>query len=210
MSINVTTLFADGYLDENSYIITDSETGISAVLDPDLMRHSPKYIADNYNVELILLTHCHFDHICSADKLRSLTGAKILIHKDDAEGLLDENINLSEAVSGVKVSFSADKTLLDGEKIMLGKTEIEVIHTPGHTKGSACFLADNVLLSGDTLFCGSVGRTDLPSGSFSDLMKSMERLKKLDSTLTVYPGHGSSTSLEDEFANNPYMNGMFS
>ena len=210
MSINVTTLFSDGLLDENSYILTDTETGYSAVIDPDLIRHTPKYLADNYDIRLILLTHCHFDHVYSAEELRKLTGAKILVHKDDAKGLLDADINLSYIAGGEEISFSADETLFDGEKITLGNTEIEVLHTPGHTKGSVCFLADNVLFSGDTLFSGSVGRTDFPSGSFSDMMRSMQRLKKLDGMLTVYPGHGSSTSLESEISNNPYMNGMFS
>ncbi len=207
--MTITPLYSDGLLDENTYILTDDETGISAVIDPDLMRHTPRYLSENYNIKLILLTHCHFDHVYSAEELRSLTQAKIVIHELDAKGLLDSNVNLSAMMGGSPISFSADIKAADGEEIDLGNTKIKVIHTPGHTKGSVCYLAEDNLFSGDTLFSGSVGRTDFPTGSFSDMIKSMQRLMALDGEFSVYPGHGSSTKLSSEKKYNPYMNGMF-
>ena len=207
--MTITPLYSDGLLDENSYVLTDEETGISAVVDPDLTHHTPKYLSENYNIKLILLTHCHFDHVYSAEELRNLTHAEIVIHELDADGLLDGNVNLSAMMGGSVISFSADRKVTDGEEIELGNTKIKVVHTPGHTKGSVCYLTEDVLFSGDTLFSGSVGRTDFPTGSFSDMMKSMQTLMVLEGDFTVYPGHGSSTKLSSEKKYNPYMNGMF-
>ena len=157
--------------------------------------------ADKY----ILLTHCHFDHILGADKLRELFDAKIVIGEKDEIGLLDPNISLSNWVGLEQNPFSADIKVKDGDVLTLGGTDFKVLHTPGHTAGSVCYIAENIIFSGDTLFAGSVGRTDFPTGDFSTLNASLQRLKGLNRDYKIYSGHGNESTLFWEIRTNPYM-----
>lgn len=203
--MKITPFYGWGSFNENSYIITDDKSGASAVVDPNYDNNGIMEIIHNYKIEKILLTHCHFDHICSAARIREMTGAEIYIHKEDADGLKDKEINLS-SMFGASLSFEADHTFSDGETIMLGETSVKVIHTPGHTAGSSCFVVDDSIISGDTLFHGSVGRMDFPTGSPSQMNDSLRKLKNLEKDYKIYPGHGDMTTLHNEVKNNPFFN----
>ena len=195
-----------GAVAANCYLVKTKDAAI--VIDPAEARQE---VIDflNSNSELnriILLTHCHFDHISGAKELRDKTGVKIAIHKNDAKGLYDPALNAS-AVFGLNIPpFEADIVLEDKEIITLGNTGVEVLLTSGHTKGSVCYILENMIFSGDTLFKGSVGRTDLPGGDFGALMSSLALLKeKKDKEYIILSGHGNKTTLSEEIANNPYL-----
>lgn len=152
----------------------------------------------------VLLTHAHFDHSLTAKNFQNL-GAKICVSKNDALKLergdtLGVYFNIKEPC--VKV----DVIVKDEDELDFGDIRLKVISTPGHTDGSVCFLVEDCLFSGDTLFCLSIGRTDFPTGSFLDMKNSLKRLSRLEKNLKIYPGHGEETSLGFEIENNPYMN----
>jgi len=192
----------------NCYIIYNEAAGECAVVDPganegDIIREID---ARALKVKYILLTHGHFDHIGAVKALKEHTGGLIAIHSEDALQLTDSRLNLSVYMGMPMVQPKADVILKDGDILMLGDEELKILHTPGHTKGSICVLAEEALFSGDTLFQGSVGRTDFPGGSFSQLMHSIkEVLFNLPRDYPVYPGHGDSTSLSEEKATNPFV-----
>jgi glyoxylase-like metal-dependent hydrolase (beta-lactamase superfamily II) len=156
---------------------------------------------------LILLTHCHFDHIGDADRLRSATNTKIAIGEFDNNSLSDPNKNLCNLFGADLKPFSADITLIDGEIVSVGDIEIKVIHTPGHTLGGVCYLIDDILFSGDTLFSGSIGRTDFPDGDFAILKNSVNKLYQLPESTKVYSGHGEATTIDYEKKYNPFIRG---
>lgn len=157
-------------------------------------------------VAAILLTHGHFDHIWGAQKLRELSGAKI--YALDAERVVcqDAYVNVS-AQAGRKATIDPDEWLTDGQELTLADIALKVIATPGHTIGSCCYYVPEAgfLVAGDTLFSGSVGRTDFPTGSMSKLIRSIkEKLFVLPDETKVYPGHGEETSIGEEKQFNPY------
>lgn len=157
-------------------------------------------------VAAILLTHGHFDHIWGAQKLRELSGAKI--YALDAEKVVcqDAYVNVS-AQAGRKATIDPDEWLTDGQELSFAGIELKVIATPGHTIGSCCYYVPEAgfLIAGDTLFAGSVGRTDLPTGSMGKLVRSIkEKLFVLPDETKVYPGHGEETSIGEEKQFNPY------
>ncbi|MBR2353288.1 MAG: MBL fold metallo-hydrolase [Clostridia bacterium] len=144
----------------------------------------------------ILLTHGHFDHVLSMDSLRAAYPLSVSIHRDDADFLADGRKNAFSLFFHRERSFgSADHLLEDGDRIPLGNTYVEVIHTPGHTPGSVCYLCDDSLLTGDTLFADTYGRCDLYGGSEAMMAASLASLRNLNPRLTVYPGHGRSETL---------------
>lgn len=158
------------------------------------------------SVAAILLTHGHFDHIWGAQKLRELSGAKI--YALDAEKVVcqDAYVNVS-AQAGRKATIDPDEWLTDGEEISLAGISLKVIATPGHTIGSCCYYVPDAgfLIAGDTLFAGSVGRTDFPTGSMSKLIRSIkDKLFVLPDETKVYPGHGEETSIGEEKKYNPF------
>lgn len=159
-----------------------------------------------FSVEAILLTHGHFDHIGGADQLRQLSGAKLCAPVDERAVCSDPSANLS-AQFGHRTVIEPDEWLTDGQTIALADIPLEVIATPGHTEGSACYYVREagILIAGDTLFAGSVGRTDFPTGSMSRLVRSVkEKLFVLPDDTRVYPGHGESTTIGEEKRYNPY------
>ena len=196
-----------GPLYANCYFVSDDTENEWVLIDapyPD-----DKLIA--YATELgdklkyIILTHCHYDHIAAAQRIKAVTGAKIVIHTDDEKGLLDSSISLSRYLSGEDLSFEPDETLTDKQQIQCGELTFTVMHTPGHTSGSCCFICDAVIFSGDTLFAGSMGRIDFPTGDARQMRASLKALSDLDGDYTVYPGHYEKTTLADERKTNPYM-----
>lgn len=194
---------AGGFMGINCYIIQDEETKETMVIDPggSIEKIEEMLEVINANVKYILLTHCHGDHMGGAEKLREKTGAKILIHRFDQEGLRDPIINLSSHIGIGDVSLEEDARLDDGDILHIGNLQFKVIYTPGHTIGSISLYCEEekMLFSGDTLFRGSWGRTDLPTGSMEQIMDSItNKLLVLPEDTIVYPGHGKSTIIKEE------------
>lgn len=187
----------------NCYIVVDEETKETMVIDPggevekivemlDILESKLKYI---------YLTHCHGDHIGEVTELKNRKGGKILIHRDDADGLNDENINLSSCIDMGVIELEPDSRVDDRDLIHIGELEFKVIHTPGHTQGCSSLYCEKegMLFSGDTLFRGTWGRTDLPTSSFESIIDSItKKLLILPDETIVYPGHGKSTLIKEE------------
>lgn len=204
MEIKCLTL---GLIGVNCYLLSTDRAAV--VIDPgfpsaeiiDFLKNS----ADKQR--LILLTHAHFDHIGAADELRKLTGTEIAIGKGDSKALFDTHKNLSDKFHARLTPFSADIELCDNENLRVGDIEFTVLETAGHTPGGVCYLCEDKLFSGDTLFYESVGRTDFFDGDSEALEKSVRRLYMLNDNLEVYPGHGPKTTILHEKRNNPFIRG---
>lgn len=191
----------------NCYII-HTEDGHGVVVDPagdvdDIM----EYIDENeLEVAAIVLTHGHGDHIGGVMELRKELNVPVMVHSCDEDMVGDSSLNLSTAMPMGDVNFNPDRLLEDGDLIEIGSKELKVLHTPGHTKGGICLLLDGILITGDTLFQGSIGRTDLYGGDFDTLMNSiMEKLMVLPDETVVYPGHGGQSTIGAEKRNNPFI-----
>ena len=153
----------------------------------------------------ILLTHGHFDHTVSLDTLRRATATKAYIHEDDAVMLTDGRKNAHFDFYGTECAHSpAEKTLVDGDVIRIGDEELTVMHTPGHSGGSICLLADGFIVTGDTLFAESIGRCDLWSGNHTKIVASLSKLRKLPKDTDIYPGHGMPSKLGTALDNAAY------
>lgn len=186
----------------NCYIVTDTASGEAAVLDPGEYTSALEGLLRKEGItelKYILLTHGHFDHICGAYQLKKSFGGEVLIHSEDANCLEDSEWSLADSVEEYsQIPMTADKTLEEGSVFYLGETLFSVMHTPGHTKGSVCYFADGNIFSGDTLFKVGVGRTDLPGGHLRTLSNSLKRIGALEENYRIFPGHGDSTTLDDE------------
>lgn len=195
-----------GRNDGRSYILLCDETGDAAVVDTDTNMEEILRILGEKGASLryILLTHCHFDHVSSSDELRARTGAKVAIHSLDVPGLFDPDVNMSGPFRMPRITGrTVDEELAEGDVVRVGGTEVRVLHTPGHTPGSCCFLAGSDLFSGDTVFRGAYGNTGFPGGDMGALMLSAARVLSLDEATALWPGHGMPSTVGRERAANP-------
>ena len=201
-----------GMIGTNCYIVYKENGDIkkeAIIVDPGDDAHKIVDVIDELEVNpvAILLTHGHFDHILATNKIADKYNIKVYAHKAEQELLLDAEKNLSKGYRRDCKVINA-RSLEDNEEIILAGIKIKVLNTPGHTIGSSCYLLEesNILLSGDMLFRESVGRTDFPTGSDSDILNSLNNvLMKLDDDIEVYPGHGPSSTIGYERKNNMYV-----
>ena len=194
--LKVHTLTLGSY-QTNCYIIHEEASKTCCVIDPgyDADRILAKLDALGLTLEAILLTHGHFDHVGAVKELAAETQCDVY--------LCPEDLSMPPMMTAGPLYHT--KTYVEGTQLSLAGRDITVLHTPGHTPGSVCLLTGNTLFSGDTLFAGSCGRTDLPGGSWSDILKSLRRLAALEGNYWVYPGHAESTTLAQEKRYNPYL-----
>lgn len=192
---------------ENVYILIDDNTKKCAVVDPGgIESQILNYIKNNdLQLEYILLTHGHGDHIGAVKSIKAKTNAKIVAHSEEKELLLDKKKNLSYMMHCGAQEFDADIYVNDKEKLELGELKLTFLHTPGHTKGCMCIRVNDDMFTGDTLFAGSIGRTDLYSGDYKQIEKSLNKLSRYENNVKIHPGHGPSSTLGIEKSTNPYM-----
>jgi glyoxylase-like metal-dependent hydrolase (beta-lactamase superfamily II) len=201
---------AVGPLGCNCHVLADESTGEAVVVDPGDDAAEILARVKDLKVKALLHTHCHLDHMTATRRLKEETGAAILIHRADKalyDGLVRQyatfGLLFGLSPEGIPNPLPADGFLEDGGELAFGRHRLKVLHTPGHTKGSCCFHLDGLLFSGDTLFRGSVGRTDLPGGDFREEERSIRtRLYALDPETRVFPGHGPETRIGREKSQN--------
>ena len=190
-----------GPISTNCYILEDEATGKAAVIDPgdEAQRILKVLEEEKVQVEYILLTHGHYDHTTAVPELhQALPQAQIYIHKADANGAGSTLFPLAGQVEGLKYYD-------EGDTLTLGGLTIQVLHTPGHSPGCVTLKVEDVLFCGDTLFAGSMGRTDLRGGSYDEIMDSLKRLGELEGDYHVCPGHDMTSTLEEERRSNPFL-----
>ena len=196
-----------GPLGANCYILeTDQKNAVAVDIggDPEILLRLLRQ--QGLQLDRILLTHGHYDHMGGVARVQQETGAPVYIHGDDLGMLTDPVQSLATPMGMQGFEPVPDgKLLTDGAKIRLDDLELTVLHTPGHTPGSVCYLGNGLLFSGDTLFRQSIGRTDFPGGSMPQMRKSLTRLNVLSGDLLIYPGHNGASTLEYEKEHNPYL-----
>ncbi|MCR5107850.1 MAG: MBL fold metallo-hydrolase [Lachnospiraceae bacterium] len=197
-----------GWISTNCYFVFDPETMETVVFDPgdDGKRLYDRLNEKGLHVAGIVLTHGHYDHIYGVDELKEASGAKVYAPLKEKEFLLDPDLNQSSA-QGRVATVKADVYLEDNEVTDINGIRFRTLWTPGHTIGSSCFYfeEDKILIAGDTLFLGSVGRTDMPTGSMGDLIQSIrKKILVLPDDVRVYPGHGDDTTVGYERKYNPF------
>ena len=200
IKMKVHNLYSGSWLSNCYAVISRGADGVNhaAIIDPSSPADKICEFLDSKDarLDMIILTHGHFDHIMSLDNLKKRTAAPVYVHTDDAELLGDSQKNAYSLFFSDKfVAQNADVLLHDGDVLVLGDKELKVIHLPGHTEGSIGLLGDSFILTGDTLFDRGVGRSDLYGGNSIKLYSSISRLGELDPTLKIYPGHGKSAEL---------------
>lgn len=188
----------------NTYLLAaDGKNAV--VIDPSGNHVERECARRNLVPVYVLLTHCHFDHVMGVSLLQA-GGAKVVC-LDKEKKHFGTGVDLFDYFGAPRVPFTIDETMTDGEEREFAGIVIRALSTPGHTAGSACYLLKNekILFTGDTLFEGSIGRTDFPTGSISELRQSLQRLRNLEDDYAVYAGHNEDTTLEAERKNNPFM-----
>ena len=190
-----------GPIGTNCYFLQDEESGLMAIIDPgdDWERILHQVKKAEGEVKYILLTHGHYDHTTAVpDLVKALPGVQVYIHQADANGAGSQLFPLAAQVKDLN-------NYDEGDTLSLGSLTIEVLHTPGHSKGSVTLKVGDVLFTGDTLCCGSCGRTDLRGGSYEEIMASLKRLGELEGDFHVCPGHDRTSTLERERKYNPFL-----
>jgi len=197
-----------GPLEVNCYIIGCEETHKAAVIDPggDVNAILQRVQQEGLQVVKVIDTHGHFDHVGGNRQLLDATDAELLIHKSDVPLLAQAATHAAAYGLQTEPSPLPTRELSDGETIQVGDLSLQVIHTPGHSPGGICLYVDDTLLVGDTLFAGSIGRTDLPGGDYQQLIENIkEKLLVLPDATKVCPGHGLMSTIGDEKLNNPFL-----
>jgi len=192
----------------NCYVLGSEETHEGIVIDPgDNASSIVKAMqAHNLNLKYILATHGHFDHVGGLKQLKELAGGEFLAHAEELEIL--RGMSQFASLMGIKAEECPlpDRYLEEGDEVQAGEIRLQVLHTPGHSPGGVCFSGDGIVFSGDTLFWGSIGRTDFPGCSFDHLAASVRaKLYPLDKDVKVYPGHGPATTIGFEKEHNPFV-----
>lgn len=195
-----------GDLDNNCYLLLDETTNKSALIDCTVADDRMRELIGDTELQYILLTHGHFDHIGGVRDIKKEYGCKVVISSVDAPMLSSGKASLAAFCGAEQNDTEPDITVQDGDEIEVGTLKIKVLSTPGHTSGSVCYVVGDALFSGDTLFYCSCGRTDFPTGSSDDMIKSLKKLASLDGNYKVYTGHNQLSDLDFERKNNPYMN----
>ena len=201
------THYVVGMIATNCYLIEDEATGALAVIDPgdvcdELYREIDRRSG---RLDYILLTHGHYDHILGVAELCKRYRPTVCACEDEMVVLQRGLYNLT-SVHHIRLNaFRVDRMLHDGDTIMLGESEVKFLHTPGHTAGSGCYMADDCLFTGDTIFCESVGRTDFPTSDPAAILRSAARIRDLEGDYRIYPGHDMFTTLAHERRYNPFM-----
>ena len=209
MSLKITVLTFPCFC-ANCYLVTDEGTGESLLIDPGSYGERQKEYIKSQGVEslrYILLTHGHFDHMLGVERFRNAFGGQVVVHEEDADKLSSAQGSLYSRFER-EIPFAsaeADLKVRDGDRLPFGGGEIEVIHTPGHSKGSVCYKLGDVIFSGDTLFRCSVGRTDFPDSDGREMLSSLKKLSAIEGECKIYPGHEGATTLSFEKNYNPYM-----
>jgi len=193
-----------GWIEQtNCYIIQDENTKETIVIDPGGEANKIIELLEIMDSKLkyIYLTHCHGDHIEATNKVKKEKGGKVIIHREDADGLNNPEINMTIYIGQEPQNIEIDSRVDDGDLIHLGELEFKIIHTPGHTKGGSCLYCEKekILFAGDTLFKGAWGRTDLPTSNFKSIINSIQnKLLTLPDDTFVYSGHGEVTTIREE------------
>ncbi len=201
-------VFVVGAFQENTYIMTDEASKLAYIIDPggDVEQIVAHLENNGLTAKAIINTHGHIDHILGVKALQDILKIPFMLHQAD-EPLVDQ-AEASARLFGLQAQGTpkVDDYLQDGQELELGETRIKVLHTPGHSPGGVCFLSGEDVVVGDTLFAMSIGRTDLPGGSFQSLIQSIKtQLLTLDDAVRVHPGHGPMTTIGRERRTNPFI-----
>jgi len=203
--------FTVGTFQANCYVITCPKTKEGIIIDPgfdneieaeEIFRFTAK---NGLRLRYIVNTHGHPDHTCGNEFVKGKFNTPIMIHKNDAHLLGASAQAIAEALGFKTHSPEADILLEDGNSVKFGQVSLKVMHTPGHSRGSTSLVGENEVFTGDTLFAGSIGRTDFPESSSLQMQQSLQKLKALPDRLAVYPGHGPATTIGEEKRSNPFM-----
>ena len=197
-----------GVIGTNCYLVINEEQKTGVVIDPggDADQILEKIKQKGIKIEAIFLTHGHSDHIMAVDEVREVTGAKVYISEADADMLTKASSNLSVYMGAGREFKAADEFLVDGETITAAGLKFQVVATPGHTKGGICLLCGDTVFCGDTIFSESIGRTDLPGGSYSQILHSIKtKIMVLPDEMKLLPGHGPATTIGWERRRNPFL-----
>lgn len=202
--------FTIGPLETNAYLVVDEGSRQALIIDPGLESEDIYGVIRDEGLVLsaIVNTHGHFDHVCGNAFYKAKTGAPVLLHREDV------TIMKQAAEQALAFGFQVptppppDRLLTEGDEVVVGGSRMRVLHTPGHTRGGICLYREGIVFVGDTLYAGSIGRTDLPGGSYDVLIASIRtKLLSLPDETTVYPGHGPPTTIGEERVHNPFLTG---
>ena len=197
-----------GVIGTNCYLVINEEQKTGVVIDPggDAEQILEKIRQKGIAIEAIFLTHGHSDHIMAVDEVRETTGAKVYISEADAGMLTKASSNLSIYMGAGREFKATDEFLVDGETITAAGLKFQVVATPGHTKGGVCLVCGDTVFCGDTIFSESIGRTDLPGGSYSQILHSIKtKIMVLPDEMKLLPGHGPATTIGWERRRNPFL-----